>query len=126
MKMHLSQSSGAGAFDGQHGMSLAIKSWAIESWAIKSWAIKSWAIKSWAIMSLPIASAEAAIDISSAMAGIEASAAMPAMTGRDNGAKTSPAITEIASRRRMVIWRFTPAKSHRTARIDSLPRLKTP
>jgi hypothetical protein len=103
MKMHLSQSSGAGAFDGQHGMSSAIKSWAI--------------------MSLPIASAEAAIGISSAMAGIEASAAM---TGRDNGAKTSPAITEIASRRRMVIWRFTRTKFHRTAQIDSLPPLTTP
>jgi hypothetical protein len=105
-KTHLSQSSGAGAFDGQHGMSLAIKSSAI--------------------MSLPIASAEAAIDISSAMAGIDASEAMPAMTGRDNGAKTSPAITEIASRRRMVIWRFTRIKFHRTVQIDSLPRLTTP
>jgi hypothetical protein len=30
------------------------------------------------------------------------------MTGRDSGANTKPAITAIASSRRMVIWRFTP------------------
>jgi hypothetical protein len=48
------------------------------------------------------------------------------MTGRDSGANTSPAIMRIASRRRMVIWRFTHAKSHGTAQIDSLPRLTTP
>jgi hypothetical protein len=78
MKTHLSQSIGAGAFDGQHGMSFAISS------------------------------APADIDISSAIAGIDASDAAPAVTGRDNGANASPAITEIASSRRMVIWRFTP------------------
>jgi hypothetical protein len=96
MKMHLSQSSGDGAFDGQHGMSLAVMSLAIISLAL-----------------LATASVEAAIDISSAMAGIDASGidaseAMPAITGRDIGAKTSPAITAIASRRRMVSWPFTP------------------
>jgi hypothetical protein len=48
------------------------------------------------------------------------------MTGEDSGANTSPAIMTIASRRRMVIWRFTPPKSHRTAQIDSLPGLTTP
>jgi hypothetical protein len=37
---------------------------------------------------------------------------MPAITGRDNGANANPAIISIASSRRMVIWRFTPAKSH--------------
>jgi hypothetical protein len=78
MKTHLSQSTGAGAFDGQQGMSPAISS------------------------------AIADMDISSAIAGIDASEAAPAMTGRDSGANTSPAIMTIASRRRMVIWRFTP------------------
>ena len=48
-------------------------------------------------------SAIAAIDISSAMAGMDASAVIPAMTGRDSGANTSPAITAIASSRRMMI-----------------------
>jgi hypothetical protein len=81
MKTHLSQSIGAGALVGQHGMSLAI-------WSA---------------------------DISSAIAAIDASDAVPAMTGRDSGANTSPAIMKIASSRRMVIWRFTSTKSHRTA-----------
>jgi hypothetical protein len=87
MSTHLSQSIGAGAFDGQQGMSLAISS--------------------------------ADMDISSAVADIDASEVMPAMTGRDSGAKTNPTIIRIASSRRMVIWRFTSAKSHRTAQIDS-------
>ena len=99
MKMHLSHSSGDGALDGQHGMSLGTMSLGI--------------------MSLGIMSAETAIGISSAMAAIDASEAMPAITGRDNGANTNPAIMKTASRRRMVIWRFTPTKSHRTAWIDS-------
>jgi hypothetical protein len=86
MKTHLSQSIGAGALVGQHGMSPAISS--------------------------VIADA----DISSAVAAIDA---VPAMTGRDNGANTSPAIMKIASSQRMVIWRFTSTKSHRTAQIDS-------
>jgi hypothetical protein len=91
MKTHLSQSTGAGAFDGQHGMSLAI------------------------------VSAAADADGSSAIADIATSADVPAMTGRDNGAKAIPAIIRIASSRRMVIWRFTRSKSHRTQPIDSLP-----
>jgi len=95
MNTHLSQSTGTGAFDGQHGMSLVISS------------------------------AVADMDISSAIADIEASEVAPAMTGEDSGANTSPAIMTIASRRRMVIWRFTPQKSHRTARIDSRPSLTT-
>jgi len=77
MKTHLSQSIGTGALVGQHGMSLAISS------------------------------AVAEMDISSAIADIAASEAVPAMTGRDNGASTSPAIMKTASSRRMVIWRFT-------------------
>ena len=95
MKTHLSQSTGAGAFDGQQGMSPAISP------------------------------AIADMDISSAIADIDASEVAPAMTGEDSGANTSPAIMTIARRRRMVIWRFTPPKSHRTAQIDSLSRLTT-
>ncbi len=78
VKTHLSQSTGAGALDGQQGMSPAISS------------------------------AIADMDISPAIADIEASEVAPAMTGEDSGANTSPAIMTIASRRRMVIWRFTP------------------
>jgi hypothetical protein len=89
---HLSQSIGAGALAGQHGMSPANSS------------------------------AVADIDM---LSDIDASEAAPAMTGRDNGANTSPAIMKIASSRRMVIWRFTAVKSHRTAQIDSLSRLTT-
>jgi hypothetical protein len=96
MRTHLSQSTGAGALAGQQGMSPAISP------------------------------AIADVDISSAIADIEASDVAPAMTGEDSGANTSPAIMTIASRRRMVIWRFTPAKSHRTVQIDSLARLTTP
>jgi hypothetical protein len=93
---HLSQSTGIGALVGQHGISFAVSS------------------------------AVADIDTSSAITDIDASEVMPAMMGRDNGANTSPAIMKIASSPRMVIWRFTPPKSHRTAQIDSLPRLTTP
>ena len=78
MKTHLSQSTGAGAFDGQQGISPAISSVVADG------------------------------DISSAIACIEAWEDSPAMTGEDNGANTSPAIMMIASRRRMVIWQFTP------------------
>ena len=70
MNTHLSQSIGAGAFEGQQGMSPAISSVAAEA------------------------------DMSSTIA---ASGVVPAITGRDNGANISPAITEIASSRRMVI-----------------------
>ena len=90
MNTHLSQSIGVGAFEGQHGMSLAISS------------------------------AVADIDTSSAITDIDASEAVPAMTGRDSGANAKPAIIRIASSRRMVIWHFTPAKSHRYVKIESL------
>jgi len=93
---HLPQSIGAGALTGQHGMSLAI------CWAV------------------------ADTDISSAIVGIDASDGVPAMTGRDSGANANPAIVRIASSPRMVIFRFTPPKSHRMAQIDSRPRLTTP
>jgi hypothetical protein len=116
MKTHLSQSIGAGDFagdfEGQHGMSFAISS------AIAG------IVKSSAIAGIVISSAIADMDISSAIASIADAA--PAITGRDSGVNISPAITEIASRRRMVIWRFTPSKSHKTVQIDSLPRLTTP
>jgi hypothetical protein len=42
------------------------------------------------------------------------------MTGRDNGANTSPAITRIESSRRMVMRLFTSSKSHIMVGIDSL------
>jgi hypothetical protein len=90
MKTHLSQSMGIGAFDGQQGMSFVISS------------------------------AIAGVDMSSAIADIDASEAVPAMTGRDSGANAKPAIIRIASSRRMVIWHFTPAKSHRYVKIESL------
>jgi len=54
-------------------------------------------------MSLAISSAVAEMGISFAIADIDASEAVPAMTGRKNGASTSPAIMKIASSRRMVI-----------------------
>ena len=73
MNTHLSQSTGAGAFDGQQGISLAISS--------------------------VVADTDTSSDIV---------ASAPAMTGEDSGANTSPAIMTIASRRRMVIWQFTP------------------
>ena len=73
MNTHLSQSIDAGAFEGQHGMSLAISS------------------------------AVAAMDISSAIAGIDTSKAVPAGTGRDSGANVNPAIIRIETNRRMAI-----------------------
>jgi len=71
---HLSQSNGAGALAGQHGMSSAISS------------------------------ALADIELSPAIASMEASKAEPAMTGREIGASTSPTTIQIAISRRMVIW----------------------
>jgi hypothetical protein len=105
MNTHLSQSIGAGDFEGQHGMSFAISSAPADidiSSAIADMDLSS------AVADLDVSSAVADMDISSAIAGIDTSGAAPAMTGRDSGPNTSPAITEIASSRRMVIWRFTP------------------
>ena len=73
MKTHLSQSTGDGAFVGQHGMSSAISS------------------------------AIADADISCAIAECSTSADAAAMTGRDSGAMVNPAIIRIATSRRMVI-----------------------
>jgi hypothetical protein len=70
-------------------------------------------------------SAVAAMDVSSAIAAIDASEADPAITGRESGANTSPAITAIARSRRIVLWRFTSAKSHGREKIKSLSRLTT-
>ena len=77
MKTHLSQSSVAGAFDGQHGISSAISS------------------------------IGAAGDISSAIGCIEAFEGVPAITGRESGANARPAIIKTASSRRMVNLRCT-------------------
>jgi hypothetical protein len=77
-------------------------------------------------MSFAISPAVADTVMSLAIAGIDASNGGPAMTGRDSGANANPAIVRIASSRRMVILRFTSAKFHRMAQIDSRPRLTTP
>ncbi len=90
MKTHLSQSTGAGAFDGQHGISLAISSIVADR------------------------------DISSTIACIEAWDGAPAMTGWEIGANARPAIIKTASSRRMVVWRFTAPKSHICLQIESL------
>jgi hypothetical protein len=89
MKTHLSQSTGAGAFDGQHGISFAISSIVADG------------------------------DISSAMAGIEASEGAPAMTGWESGANARPAIIKTASRQRMARLRFTGPSSHKLAAMGS-------
>ena len=91
MTMHLSQSTGAGALVGQHGISPVISS------------------------------VVADMDMSSAIAAINPSEGAPAMTGRDSGVNANPAITRIASSRRMMIWRSIPPKSHRSEEIESLP-----
>ena len=75
MKTHLSHPTAAGLSHGQQGMSAVI------------------------------ASAVADADPSSVIAGIDASDTVRAMAGRANGASTRAAIMNIASSRRMVIWR---------------------
>jgi hypothetical protein len=87
MKTHLSQSTGIGAFEGQHGISLAISS----------------------------AMAEDDISdnaISSVIACSEPSEVVAAMTGRETGANARPAIIKTASSRRMVDFRCTSVDSH--------------
>ena len=88
MNTHLSQSPGIGALAGQHGMSPAISA--------------AMACVDMSCIDMSCADMSSAIDISEAIA-IDASGVVPAMTGRENGANTSPTIIEIASRRRMVI-----------------------
>jgi len=92
MSRHLSQPFGTGAFDGQHGMSFAISS----------------------------AIADAAISCD--MATIAPANGDSAITGRDNGAKTRPAIIKIAKSRRMFIWRFIAPNSHMCDKLESLSR----
>jgi hypothetical protein len=90
MNTHLSQPTGAGAFDGQHGISLAISSTITDG------------------------------DISSAIACIEASPDnVPAMTDWETGANARLAIINIASRRRMAELRFTPEKSQKVVKKKS-------
>ena len=99
MKTHLSQSTGAGAFDGQHGMSPAISS----------------------VMSFANSVDMADGDISSAIACIEAWDGISAMTGRETGANARPATTRIASSRRMVKFRFTELDSRKLVAIARRP-----
>ena len=89
--MHLSQPIGAGAFDGQHGISPAISS------------------------------VVSAADISSVMTCIDASEDISAMTGRETGANARPATTRIASSRRMVKFRFTELDSRNQVAIARRP-----
>jgi hypothetical protein len=89
MKTHWSQSTGAGALDGQHGISLAISSVIADG------------------------------DIASVIACIEASEDTFAMTGWEIGANTSPAITRVASSRRMAKLYFTGLGSHKPPTMES-------
>jgi hypothetical protein len=77
MNAHLSQPTGAGALDGQHGIASS--------------------------MSAAIPEA----DMSSATACIIASGVVPAITGRASGANTRAAITAIADSQRMVKLHLT-------------------
>ena len=89
MKMHLSQPMDSGASDGQQGMSPVI------------------------------ASAVGGTDPSSVIADIDTSDTVPAMAGRATGARTRPAITEIASSRRMMIWRSMPQSPTNTLKLKA-------
>ena len=89
MKTHWSQSTGAGALDGQHGISLAISSVIADG------------------------------DIASVIACIEASEDTFAMTGWEIGANTRPAIIKTASSRCMAKLYFTGPGSHKLAALDS-------
>ena len=97
MKTHLSQSTGTGAFDGQHGMSLAISS----------------------IISADI-SDDAMSDgvISSAITGMGPCEDVAAITGRETGANARPAIIRTASSRRMAKIGFTTRDSHRLVAME--------
>jgi len=93
MYTHLSQPTGGGAFDGQHGMSLTISSIVTDG------------------------------DISSDIACTEASEDISAMTGRETGANARPAITRVASSRRMAKLRFINPESHKMAANERLQPL---
>lgn len=72
-------------------------------------------------MSFAISSVVADAAISSNMAAIAPAGGESAMTGRDNGANTKPAIMKIATSRRMAIWRVMVPISHMRAQIESRP-----
>jgi len=94
MYTHLSQLIGAGALDGQHGMSLAISSVISEA------------------------------DMSSAAACIDTSETTGcAMTGRETGANARPAITRVANSLRMAKLRFINPESHKIAANERLQPL---
>lgn len=82
-------SQSTGAFDGQHGISFAISSVVADA------------------------------DISRAIVCIDAWEGTSAMTGRETGANARPAITRIASSRRMAKLRFTDLGSHKLAAMES-------
>lgn len=100
MKRHLSQSTGAGAFDGQHGMSSAISSIMADA-DMSDDAISDGVISGGVT--------------SSAIACIGACEDVAAITGRETGANARPAIIRTASNRRMARWRFTSSGSHKIA-----------
>ena len=93
MKTHLSQSTGAGAFDGQHGISFAISPVAADG------------------------------DISSATACIETSEDIPAIAGREAGASARPAIIKTARSQRIAKLRFTDLKLSQTGSDGKSTRL---
>lgn len=105
MKTHLSQSTGTGAFDGQHGMSSAIS-------AIMSADISA------EVISGEVIGGDV---ISSAIAGMGPCGDGAAITGRETGANARPAIIRIASKRRMARVRFTVANSHRLVAMERSP-----
>ena len=99
MKTHLSQPiGGAGALDGQHGISLAISS-----------------VVSAADMSSATACILSCIDTSEAIGC--------AITGRETGANARPAITGITSSQRMTEFRFTKSGSRDQVAIERRPGL---
>ena len=95
MNTHLSQPTGDGAFDGQQGISLAISSVVADD------------------------------DISSAIACIGPPEDVCATARRETGASARPAITRIASSRRMAKVRFTKLDFHSLAAMESSSFLHT-
>ena len=61
-------------------------------------------------------------DASCTIACIDMSEDVSAMTGRETGANIRPAITRIASNRRMAKLRFTALSSHKLAAMKRLPQ----
>ena len=109
MKTHLSHPTGIGAFDGQHGISLASSS--IISADISDDAMSCEAVS--------------AAVIASAIISCGACEVVAAIAGRVTGASARPAITRIASNRRMVKFRFTSQNSHRWSAMGGSSFLHT-